>query len=222
MPRRDDIREDPADRLGADRDRAGGRVRLLRRPGLQGAAGGGLRGRAGQLEPGDDHDRPGVRRPHLHRAAAARSGGQGDRARATGRAAADARRPDRPQPRQGAARRRHARALRRRADRRRLRGDPSRRGPRGLPHDDGGGRAAGPVLDDRRVDPAGGAGARVRRARRCRSSSGPPSRWAATAAASPTPRPSSPRSSPRGSRPARSTRCWSRSRCSAGASSSSR
>ena len=66
-------REDPADRLGADRDRAGGRVRLLRRAGLQGAAGGGLRGRARQLEPGDDHDRPGVRRPHLRRAAAARA-----------------------------------------------------------------------------------------------------------------------------------------------------
>ena len=35
------------------------------------------------------------------------------------------------------------RALRRRADRRRLRGDPPRRGPRGLPRDDGGGRACG-------------------------------------------------------------------------------
>ena len=41
--------------------------------GLQGAARGGLRGRARQLEPGDDHDRPGVRRPHLRRAAAARA-----------------------------------------------------------------------------------------------------------------------------------------------------
>ena len=41
-------------------------------PGLQGAARGGLRGRAGQLEPGDDHDRPRVRRRHLRRAAAAR------------------------------------------------------------------------------------------------------------------------------------------------------
>ena len=36
------------------------------------------------------------------------------------------------------------------------------------------------------------------------------------------PRPSCARSSPRASRRARSTRCWSRSRCSAGASSSSR
>ena len=53
--------------------------------------------------------------------------------RAPRRAAADARRPDRAQPGQGAARRRHAGALRRRADRRRLRRDPPRRGPRGVP-----------------------------------------------------------------------------------------
>ena len=46
----------------------------------------------------------------LRRAAAARPGAPGDRARAPGRAAADARRPDRAQPRQGAARGRHARA----------------------------------------------------------------------------------------------------------------
>ena len=43
------------------------------------------------------------------------------------------------------------RALRRRADRRRLRGDPPRRGPRGLPHDDGGGRAARAVVADRHL-----------------------------------------------------------------------
>ena len=61
MPRRDDIQQDPPDRLRADRDRAGGRVRLLGRAGLQGAARGGLRGRPRQLEPGDDHDRPRVR-----------------------------------------------------------------------------------------------------------------------------------------------------------------
>ena len=55
--------QDPDPRLRADRDRPGRRVRLLRRAGLQGAARGGLRGRARQLQPGDDHDRPGVRRP---------------------------------------------------------------------------------------------------------------------------------------------------------------
>ena len=72
------------------------------------------------------------------------------RARAPRRAAADARRPDGAQPGQGAARRRHARAARGRADRRRLRGDPPRRGPRGVPRDDGGRRAAGAVVGDRR------------------------------------------------------------------------
>ena len=49
------------------------------------------------------------------------------------RAAADARRPDRAEPRQGAARGRHARALRRRAHRRELRRDRPRRGPRPVP-----------------------------------------------------------------------------------------
>ena len=44
-----------------------------RRAGLQGAARGGLRGRARQLQPGHDHDRPRVRRRDLHRAAAARA-----------------------------------------------------------------------------------------------------------------------------------------------------
>ena len=92
--------EDPRARLGADRDRPGRRVRLLGRAGLQGAAGGGLRGRPRQLQPGDDHDRPGVRDGDLRRAAAARPGRAGDRARAARRAAADARRADRAQPRQ--------------------------------------------------------------------------------------------------------------------------
>ena len=44
----------------------------------------------------------------------------GDRSRAPGRAAADARRSDRPQPRQGACRGRHAGRVRCRADRREL------------------------------------------------------------------------------------------------------
>ena len=191
-------------------------------PGLQGAAGGGLRGRAGQLEPGDDHDRPGVRRPHLHRAAAAGPGRQGDRARAARRAAAHPRRADRAQPRQGPSRRRDTGALRRRADRRELRGDPPGRGPRGVPHHHGGGRAR--ACRGRRSSHRS---PRRRPASRtapsaCRPSSARPSPLADTAAASATPRPSSPRSSPRASPPARSTRCWSRSPCSAGASSSSR
>ena len=78
-----------------------------------------------------------------------RAGRAGDRARAPRRAAADARRPDRAQPRQGAARGRHARALRRRADRRRLRGDRPRRGPRAVPRDDDRGRPARAAQRDR-------------------------------------------------------------------------
>ena len=54
--------QDPHHRLRPDRHRPGGRVRLLRHAGMQGADGGGLRGRPRQLQPGDDHDRPGARR----------------------------------------------------------------------------------------------------------------------------------------------------------------
>ena len=85
----------------------------------------------------------------LHRAAAARAGRPDHRARAPRRAAADARRPDRAQPRQGAARGRHAGALRGRADRRRLRRDRPRRGPRAVPRHDDRGRPAGPAQRDR-------------------------------------------------------------------------
>ena len=66
--------QDPDPRLGPDRHRPGGRVRLLRRAGVQGPQGGGLRDRPRQLEPGDDHDRPGVRRRDVRRAAAAGPG----------------------------------------------------------------------------------------------------------------------------------------------------
>ena len=65
--------QDPRDRIGADRDRPGGRVRLLGHAGVPGADRGGLRGRARQLEPGDDHDRSRARHRHLRRAAAARA-----------------------------------------------------------------------------------------------------------------------------------------------------
>ena len=60
--------EHPDHRRRADRHRPGLRVRLLRRAGVQGAARGGLPGHPGQLQPGDDHDRPGDGRRHLHRA----------------------------------------------------------------------------------------------------------------------------------------------------------
>ena len=118
---------------------------------MQGPQGGGLRDRPRQLEPGDDHDRPRVRRRDVHRAAAARPAGADHRARAPRCAAADARRPDGAQPGQGAARGRHARALRRRAHRRRLRRHRARRGPRPLPPDHGGGGAEDAAQRDRHV-----------------------------------------------------------------------
>ena len=95
---------DLPDRLRPDRDRPGLRVRLLGLPGAEGAARGRLPHDRRQLEPGHDHDRPGLRRPHVHRAA--RHPGRRRRAppRAAGRAAADARRPDRAQPRDRALR----------------------------------------------------------------------------------------------------------------------
>src|SRR5438067_2315813 len=63
------------DRLGADRHRPGGRVRLCRDASLQSLARGRRSHGAGQLEPGNDHDRRGRRRPRVHRAA---DGGGGD------------------------------------------------------------------------------------------------------------------------------------------------
>ena len=77
----------PGHRLRADRHRPGLRVRLLRHPGLPGAAGRGPAGHPGQLQPGDDHDRPGVRRRHLHRADHARVRREGHRQGAPRRAA---------------------------------------------------------------------------------------------------------------------------------------
>ena len=69
MPKRNDIHKVMIIGSGPDRHRPGLRVRLLRHPGLQGPARAGLRDRAGQLQPGHDHDRPGHGRRHLHRAA---------------------------------------------------------------------------------------------------------------------------------------------------------
>ena len=59
----------------------------------------GLPGRPRQLEPGDDHDRPGARRRDLRRAADARVPGEDHREGAAGRAPADGRRPDGLEPR---------------------------------------------------------------------------------------------------------------------------
>ena len=78
-----------------DRHRPGLRVRLFRRPGLQGAAGRGLPRHPGELQPRHHHDRswPGGR--HLYRADHARGGRKDHRPGEAGRAAADHGRPDR-------------------------------------------------------------------------------------------------------------------------------
>ena len=101
-PRRHQQR--PGDRLRPDRHRPGLRVRLLRHPGLPGAARRGPAGHPGQLQPGDDHDRPGVRRRHLRRADHPGGRREDHRQGAPRRPAADPRRPDRAERRDGAAR----------------------------------------------------------------------------------------------------------------------
>ncbi len=90
------------DWVRSDRHRAGLRVRLFRRAGLQGPARGRLRSRARELESGHDHDRSGVRGSHLHRADHARGGRSDPRARKAGRPSADDGRPDRAERRDGA------------------------------------------------------------------------------------------------------------------------
>ena len=82
--------------LRSHRHRPGLRVRLLRHPGLQGPAGGGVRGRPPQLQPRHHHDGPGVRRPDLHRAHHARGRGADPRPREARRAPAH---PGRARPR---------------------------------------------------------------------------------------------------------------------------
>ncbi len=103
-------RDDPAHRQWPDHHRAGLRVRLLRHPGVPRAARRGLPRRPRQLEPGDDHDRPRVRRRHVRRAARRLDARAHHREGTARRAAADARRSDRPQPRGRAARGRRARS----------------------------------------------------------------------------------------------------------------
>ena len=95
--------------------------------------GGGLPGHPGQLEPGDDHDRPRVRRPHVHRAAH-RRGARAHHRGASGPTRCCRRSAARPALNLAhrARRARHARALRRRADRRQARRDQEGRGPRPL------------------------------------------------------------------------------------------
>ena len=150
------------------RHRPGLRVRLFRRPGLQGPPRGGFSRDPRQLEPRHDHDRPGSRRRHLHRAhhpprsspaSSAWSapdallptmGGQ------TGLNTALAGRGD------GRARR-----VRGRDDRRPARRHRDGRGPRPLPRGDGAHRAGEPARHHRhRAEAAERQARRRRRARR--------------------------------------------------------
>ena len=68
MPRRNDIRKIMVIGSGPIVIGQALRVRLLGHPGRARAARRGLRGGAGQLEPGDHHDRPRAGRAHLRRA----------------------------------------------------------------------------------------------------------------------------------------------------------
>ena len=185
MPKRDDITQRPRHRLRPDRHRPGLRVRLLRHPGLPRAARGGHPGHPRQLQPGDDHDRPGVRRRHLRRADHPGDRREDHRQGAPGRRPRDPRRPDRAQLRDRPARARRPREVRLPAHRRQRRGHPARRGPREV---QGRRRAL-----RRRVGPLGRSATRWTRCSpppttsATRSSSGPPSRWAASAPASRTP-----------------------------------
>ena len=85
--------------------------------GLPGAARGGHRGRAGELQPGDDHDRHQHGRPRLRRAADRRVRREDHREGAARRPAADAGRADRPEPGDRAGRDGRAGEVRRRAAR---------------------------------------------------------------------------------------------------------
>ena len=109
-------------------------------------------GHPGQLQPGDDHDRPGDRRRHLRRADHPGVRREDHRQGAPRRAAAHPRRPDRPQHRDLHARAGRAGEVRRRADRRQRRGDQQGRGPRPVQ-----GRRRGRPRQDRarRVRPLG-------------------------------------------------------------------
>ena len=125
--------QDPHPRLGADRHRPGGRVRRLRRAGVQGAEGGGVRGRPRQLQPGDDHDRSGNGGPDLRGAHHPRGRGEDHCQRAPGRAPAHAWRPDGPEHRRRPGGVRRARRPRGRDDRGDGGGHPQGGGPGGIP-----------------------------------------------------------------------------------------
>ena len=139
MPRRDDLVVDPRHRVRADRHRPGLRVRLLRHPGLPRPARGGLPRRPRQLQPGDDHDRPRLRRPDVHRAAHAGGRRPDHRARAARRRAArrSAARPGSTWPWRSTGEGLIGVPGHAGDDRRQRRGDRHRRGPRAVQGGDG-------------------------------------------------------------------------------------
>ncbi len=195
------------------------RVRLLGHAGVPSAARGGHPRHPHQLQPGDDHDRPRLRRRDLHRAD--HLGGDRDDHR-EGEARRDpghAGRPDRAQRGRPAARAWRAGEVRRRADRRQSRRHPQGRGSSALQAARdrcGRGRRAQPHRPHAR------GGDRVRRGPRL--SAGDPavaSPWAASAPASPTPARISSGWSPTACTRARPARCCWRSRSPAGRSTSS-
>ena len=116
----------PDHRGRPDRHRPGLRVRLFGHPGVQGVEGGGFPRHPGQLQPGDDHDGPGVRRRHLHRAADGRHPGEDHRRGEALGAPADPGRPDGAQPLHGAPQAGDPREVRGRDDRRQARRDRRR------------------------------------------------------------------------------------------------
>ncbi len=128
---------------------------------MQGASAGGVSGRARELQPRHDHDRPGVRRPDVHRAAHAGVGARRDRTGTPRCAAADDRGSDRAERERRARRIGRPRAPRCRVDRRELGDDPSSGGPQSIQgNDDEGGSGRAARRD--RARPRGGAGPRGR------------------------------------------------------------
>jgi len=201
--------ENPDHRLGADRHRPGVRVRLLGHPGGEGASRGGFERRPRELEPRDDHDRPGAGQRNLRGAAHARvRPPRSSRARAAPGAAPDARRPDGPEPRGRARRGRTLEPLRVELIRRKL---PAirRRGPPALQGGDGAHRPRVPRSGYARKASTRRARSSVRSA--TRRSSGRRHAWVARVARSPTTRPSSRRPSA-GADVTRLDGCSSRSR----------
>ncbi len=154
---------DPDHRRRPDRHRPSLRVRLFGDASLQGPQGGGLPDRAGQLQSGDHHDRPGSGRRDLYRADHPGDRRQDHREGAAGRAAPDHGRADRAQLRAVAQENGRARQVQRQDDRRDRGGDRQGRRPRAVPRRDEEDRAR-----DAALAPDQDAGAGARSARRYR------------------------------------------------------